>query len=132
ASCLGCAGRTSIWRHKRCVWPVRFNARNDQMGQVHWSSFQPRPRRACACLPLPPVLCAILREHKAREEEERTINGWQEHDLIFASERGTPIEATNLVARSFKPALKRADLPAMPFHGLRHSAATLLIALGLT
>jgi integrase len=51
--------------------------------------------------------------------------------LIFANERGTSIEATNLVARSFKPALKRANLPAMPFHGLRHSAGTLLIALGV-
>jgi integrase len=82
-------------------------------------------------LPLPPMLCTILQKHQARQDDERTIDGWQEHNLIFPSERGTPIEATNLVARSFKPALKRAGLPDMPFHGLRHSAATLLIALGV-
>ncbi len=37
----------------------------------------------------------------------------------------------NLAKRSFKAALKRAGLPAMRFHDLRHTAATLLLGHGV-
>jgi integrase len=33
--------------------------------------------------------------------------------------------------RSFKPLLKRADLPKIRFHDLRHTAATLLLSRGV-
>src|SRR5262249_43358079 len=69
--------------------------------------------------------------HRARQDEERQVDGWQEHDLVFPSERGTPMEASNLVNRVFKPALRKADLPDMPFHGLRHTTVSLLIASGV-
>jgi integrase len=43
------------------------------------------------------------------------------------SQDGSPcLEAQNLVNRYFKPLLKRARLPNIRFHGLRHTCATLL------
>ncbi len=52
-------------------------------------------------------------------------------DLVFASEIGTPLDAQNVVNRSFKPLLRRAGLPGIRFHGLRHTCATLLLAKGV-
>jgi len=53
-----------------------------------------------------------------------------EHDLVFPSEDGTPWAAQNMVKRTFWPALRRAKLPMIKFHSLRHSYASLLIEQG--
>jgi integrase len=51
-------------------------------------------------------------------------------ELIFPSERGTPLDGRNMVRRLFEPALRKAGLPRMRFHDLRHCFASLLIAQG--
>jgi integrase len=40
---------------------------------------------------------------------------------------GEPINRHNLTRRSFKPLLKRAGLPEIRLHDLRHTCATLLL-----
>ena len=42
-----------------------------------------------------------------------------------------PLDAQNVVNRSFKPLLRRAGLPSIRFHDLRHTCATLLLAKGV-
>ena len=83
-------------------------------------------------LPLPPMLVSALRAHRARQLEERLCAGtrWQDHDLVFSTSIGTPINPPNLV-RTFHRLLERAGLPPMRFHDLRHSCATLLAAQGV-
>ena len=49
---------------------------------------------------------------------------------LFPSERGTPLDGGNMVCRYFRPALRKAGLPTIRFHDLRHSFASLLIAQG--
>ena len=49
---------------------------------------------------------------------------------MFASIKGTPLDAQNIVNRHFKPLLKRAGLPNIRWHDLRHTYATLLLARG--
>lgn len=73
-----------------------------------------------------------LRGHHAVQSYERQFAGsrWQENDLIFASPRGTPMEPRNLL-RGFKELLRRAGLPDIGFHGLRHTAATLMLQQGI-
>jgi integrase len=68
-----------------------------------------------------------LHEHRERQEQERLLVGerWQKHELIFPSTIGTPMEPRNLF-RQFKDLLKRAGLPDIRFHDLRHTAATLM------
>ncbi len=44
----------------------------------------------------------------------------------FASESGGLINPSNLRQRSFVPLLKRAGLPQITFHDLRHTCASLL------
>jgi integrase len=40
------------------------------------------------------------------------------------------MDADNLVQRSFEPLLKRARLPSIRFHDLRHTFATVLLSGG--
>jgi integrase len=74
-----------------------------------------------------------LRSHRKRQNEERLVLGskWQDHDLVFPSQRGTTMNAKNLTSRTFKPILKRAGLPDIRLHDLRHTCATLLLSRGV-
>jgi integrase len=74
----------------------------------------------------------VLRRHLERqlEEMERIGSLYQPGGLVFATESGTLINPSNLRNRSFKPLLKRAALPDICFHDLRHTCATLLLSQG--
>ncbi len=71
-----------------------------------------------------------LKGHLARQIEhmERLGDHYQDQGLVFATEKGTLMNPTNLRKRSFAPLLKKARLPAIRFHDLRHTCATLLLA----
>ena len=73
-----------------------------------------------------------LRAHLGRqlEEIERMGSLYQPGGLVFATESGSLINPSNLRSRSFKPLLKRAGLPDICFHDLRHTCATLLLSQG--
>jgi integrase len=73
-----------------------------------------------------------LRRHRVAQAEERLRIGaaWENSELVFATEAGRPITASGL-RRVFEPLLKRADLPRMRFHDLRHTSATLLLGRGV-
>ena len=83
-------------------------------------------------MPLPPVLVAALKTHRLCQREERLTADprWQEHGLVFPSTVGTAIEPRNLT-RQCKAVLKRAELPDIRFHDLRHTAVSLLVAQGV-
>ncbi len=76
---------------------------------------------------------AALKAHRKSQLEKRVrLAGlYEDHGLIFTSENGTPLNPGNLVKRSFKPLLKRAGLPEIRFHDLRHTCATLLLGRGV-
>ena len=56
--------------------------------------------------------------------------GYGDSGLVFATGKGTPFDAQNIINRFFKPLLKRAQLPDIRWHDLRHTYATLLLARG--
>ena len=64
---------------------------------------------------------------------ERLVAGsrWVDSGHVFTTTIGTPLHAAT-VTRTFKAALGRAGLPLSSFHDLRHSAATFLLAQGMT
>lgn len=80
-------------------------------------------------LRLAPGAVAALILHRARQQEHKAMMGasWQEHGLVFPSLAGTATNADNFVKRSFKPLLRKAGLPEIRFHDLRHTFATLLL-----
>lgn len=81
-------------------------------------------------IPLSPLIARTLNDHWHALQEERHNPAWQEHGLVFPSERGTPVGARNLY-RHFQETLKKAGLPPMPFHDLRHTCASLLAEAGV-
>lgn len=72
--------------------------------------------------------CNILQEHRQKQFQLMQAAGenWQDHDLIFTSEVGTPVDKYNLL-KSFKKLLRNAGLPEIRFHDLRHTAASLML-----
>ncbi|MDQ4000206.1 MAG: site-specific integrase [Actinomycetota bacterium] len=70
-----------------------------------------------------------LRRHLEQQlgEIDRAGSLWRENGLIFCSETGDPLDRRNVTAHRFKPLLKRAGLPQIRFHDLRHTCATLLL-----
>ena len=79
------------------------------------------------------VAIDALKAHRDTQAEEvDSARGlWRDPDLVFATTIGTPLDPSNLVGRSFKPLLGRADLPSICFHDLRHACATLLFPEGV-
>ncbi|HEX6483945.1 MAG TPA: site-specific integrase [Ktedonobacteraceae bacterium] len=55
---------------------------------------------------------------------------WVEKDLVFCGLTGDYFNP-NYLLRLFKKVLAQAGLPHMRFHDLRHSAATILLAMGI-
>jgi integrase len=82
---------------------------------------------------LTPRTVNALKAHRKKQlEAKMKLAGlYKDHGLIFASEVGTPVNPENLVHRSFKPLLKKAGLPEIRFHDLRHTCATLLLIRGV-
>lgn len=104
------------WRSRR-LW-VRRSVGLDGHFQV------PKTRNSTRAIALTATALTALGEHRRKSR----FKG--EHELIFPSERGTPLDGRNMVRRYFDPALSRAGLPHMRFHDLRHTFASLLIAQG--
>lgn len=83
-------------------------------------------------LPIPPRLVSALQSHRVRQNERRLKMGvgWQDHDLVFASQVGTPIGPRDLV-REYHRWLEVAGVPPLRIHDMRHAFATVSIATGV-
>ncbi len=92
---------------------------------------EPKTARSRRTVALPSVVVDALRRHKIRQLEERLLAGsrWQDTGYIFTTGIGTPLDGRS-VTRFFTDALKRAELPHVRFHDLRHGCATLLLMQG--
>jgi integrase len=49
---------------------------------------------------------------------------------VFATGKGNPLYAQYIINRPFKPLLRRAGLPDIRWHDLRHTCLTILLARG--
>src|SRR5262249_15422966 len=91
----------------------------------------PKSKSSRRVIHLPDFVVEILREHKEQQQQRRSsVVKWEEHDLVVCTKRGTYIDPNVLNVR-FHQLIQKAGLPDMKFHGLRHSAATILLSLGV-
>lgn len=101
---------------------------------------QPKTKMSVRTVTIPhDMTLRILALRKTREQFKADVGDfWQGGDWIFVQDNGqmmnysTPYQALQDVLRRYntdKP--PEEQLPIIPFHGLRHTAATLLIAAGV-
>jgi integrase len=76
-------------------------------------------------LTMPLVVVAALQDHRRRQLDEGIVQG-----LVFCRRDGRPLVNSN-VTHAFQERLRRAGLPRLRFHDLRHSCASLLAAQGV-
>jgi integrase len=58
--------------------------------------------------------------------------GGREDNLVFRAKRGGPIRESRFVQCHFKPLVTSAALPAIRLYDLRHTAATIWLAAGVS
>jgi integrase len=81
---------------------------------------------------LPDQLVELLRQHRAAQDEERrkARQMWSDGDWVFASATGEPLNP-NTDYHEWKALLERAGVREARLHDARHTAATMLLALGV-
>jgi integrase len=73
-----------------------------------------------------------LKQHQAYQLERKAEAGpkWEENNFVFPNIYGRYLDST-IIHRLFKKLLADAGFPDMRFHDLRHSAATILLSMGV-
>jgi integrase len=92
---------------------------------------EPKTAQSRRTVELSRTAIAALRVHRSAQLRERlAAPAWHDHDLVFAGAAGGPLDPGG-VSAGFQTALTRAGLPAVRFHDLRHTAATLCLLSGV-
>ena len=97
---------------------------------VHTS--EPKTARSRRSIALDPATVAALREHQARQVGEKALvgPGYEDSGLVFTHPDGSPIHP-HLFSDWFQQHARRAGLPRIRLHDLRHSYATAALAAGI-
>lgn len=93
---------------------------------------EPKTRRSRRTVTLPQVTIEVLRAHRADQAAERLALGLGKDDLglVFTNPLGEPV-SVRAASKEFARIVKRAKLPPVTFHGLRHTHLTELLKSGV-
>ena len=93
---------------------------------------EPKTSKGRRSLALDPATVAALREHRAKQLEQRLAVGprWQDSGLVFTWPDGRPIHPERFT-RWFEQHARAAGLPKIRLHDVRHSYATAALAAGV-
>lgn len=94
---------------------------------------EPKSRKSRRTIVMHAFVVEALKSHRVMQLEHRLKvgNTWKDLDLVFPSSTGNYFVKTT-VYRNFYKILEKAGLPQMRLHDLRHSAATILLAMGVS
>jgi len=113
---------------KHTVFVHRTVARISGRGMVE---SEPKTKSSRRHIRLPAVAVEALKRHRTQQEQMKQVaERWQEKGLVFPGRDGNYLYP-NTLANRFNKLLGQAGLPHLRFHDLRHSAATILLAIGV-
>jgi integrase len=98
-----------------------------------WTLAEPKTKRSRRTIDLPVATLAAFERQREVQDAARDGAGdaWQDRDgLVFTDPIGRPLRGS-WVNHTYHDMLRAAGLPSIPFHGLRHTAATSLLAAGV-
>lgn len=104
----------------------------DASGKYRMVESTPKSEAGNRPIALASIAVEALKAHRRRQNELRLAAGakWQDRDLVFPGRYGQHHDI-KMLTRAFKKLLAEAGLPDMRIHDLRHSAATLLLKMGV-
>lgn len=88
---------------------------------------EPKTAKSRRLVTLPRRVVDALADHRKR----MVAAGFASVPFVFCNSAGGPLRRSHFHEREFKPLLERAELPAIRFHDLRHTSATLLLKQGV-
>jgi integrase len=103
-----------------------YNQEEIRITQSVWQSIVTEPKTTKSKAPVTVIapLARALDNHRLRQGNPQT-------GLIFASEKGTPLDLSNLAKRVIRPCLKKKRLEWPGWHAFRRGLATNLYRLGV-
>ena len=111
---------------ERGILTVKRTALRLKGGGVHYG--EPKSAAGRRSIRLGDMVLSHLREHRTRQKEWKLKAGpaWHETDLVLTNPSGGPLDAAK-VTRTFEADRKRAGLPTVRLHDLRHTFATIAL-----
>jgi integrase len=93
---------------------------------------EPKTARGRRSVALDPETIEVLKARAASQlgEQQEWGDGWTETGLVFTQENGEALHP-EVITRRFRQAVKKAMLPAIRLHDLRHTHATLALRAGI-
>lgn len=84
---------------------------------------EPKSKSARRTVTLPTKTVEVLKQHR----KEQLQHGLMGTGYVFTDTQSGAVYPQNMMRRSFKPLLKKAGVPVIRFHDLRHTHATILL-----
>lgn len=93
---------------------------------------EPKTDGSIAQVSFEPEFIPLFEFHRKQQIENRLKfgAGYEEHNLVFCSYNGRPIDL-KILDKHFNQVIKKAHVSEIRFHDLRHSCATILISAGV-
>jgi integrase len=94
----------------------------------------PKTQGSQRAVHLPGAVVDALQQLQADQREAQRLLGAGDAadlDLVFCQPNGQPIQSHNLTQRDFRRVIRRAGLPVIRFHDLRHAHASYLALAGV-
>lgn len=107
-------------------------AQRNESGRSVAKIQEPKTRKSRRQIPLDSNTLTVLKVHRHLQLEGRLAarERWQNHDLVFCTRSGKHLTEPYL-RQVLQQGIKTAMVPAVRFHDLRHTHATLLLARGV-
>ena len=101
-------------------------------GQGTIRTDRPKTQKSVRMIDLPPAIMTILQQHRKEQAEYRLGFGgnWPEPDAVFTGALGHRLNISS-PTQKFQKIVKEYGLRPITLYGLRHTAATIMIARGL-